>query len=74
MDPTTIQLLIAVTGAVGGYAGAYSAVKSALAVLEQRMKTVEAEIASLRESRHHVAERVDALQLELLRLHRKDNP
>lgn len=71
MDATTAQILIAALGVLGAGLGAYiaanSAIKAALAVLEQRIKTAESEIAGLRESRHHVSDMVTALQLEVMR-------
>lgn len=71
MDAATLQLLIALGGvvvtAISSYIAAGAAVKVALAVHETRLGIVEVEVKGLRESRHHQAEVVSALQLELMR-------
>lgn len=67
MDPLSIAIFGVLFSVVGSAIGAYVAFKVAVAVLEQRMKTAEAEIKSLRDYRHHLADAIAKLQLSDLK-------
>ena len=72
MDPVIAQIIVAAIGVIGAVVGAIvgarTAIRVEIAVLMQKMQWAEAEIKGLREVRHLVADRITALQWEIMKL------
>lgn len=60
--------IVAGIGALSTAIGCYAWFKVAIAVIETKLEAMDKEVQALRAYRHHLAESITALQLDVIRL------